>query len=52
MEVTVKKTGLEVIIQGKYTQNDKESLTNTIAKKLSKTVKLPGFRAGKVPVRL
>jgi len=51
MEITVQKTGLEVVIQGKYDNNDLNNIIETYAKELAKTVKMPGFRAGKVPVK-
>ncbi|WP_187647739.1 trigger factor [Nitrosophilus labii] len=50
MEVSVKKTdNANAEVSAKIQKSDIESRINKIAKNLSKTLNLPGFRKGKVP---
>ena len=51
MEITVQKNDLELILEAKCSNSYLEEKIQTLAKKLSKTVKLPGFQVGKVPIK-
>jgi trigger factor len=51
MEINVQKNNVELIIEAKYSKVELEKNIQTLAKELAKTVKLPGFRAGKVPLK-